>query len=50
MLWQLGRLISLLIGGLLAAAIGIQAVYAIGGALLLLAAAIGWTGARPAAA
>jgi MFS family permease len=45
--WQLGRLVSLLIGGLLAAAIGIQAVYYLGGALLLLAAGIGWTGARP---
>jgi hypothetical protein len=42
--------VSLLVGGLLAAAIGIQAVYALGGALLLLAAAIGWAGARPAAA
>ena len=50
MLWQLGRLVSLLVGGLLAAAIGIQAVYVLGGALLLLAAAIGWAGARPAAA
>ncbi len=46
--WQLGRLISLLVGGLLAAAIGIQAVYYVGGALLLLAAAIGWRGARAA--
>lgn len=45
MFWQLGRLISLLVGGLLAAAIGIQAVYYLGGALLLLAAAIGWHGA-----
>ena len=44
MLWQLGRLASLLIGGLLAAAIGIQAVYYLGGALLLLAAAVGWHG------
>jgi MFS family permease len=44
--WQLGRLISLLVGGLLAAALGIQAVYYLGGALLLLAAAIGWRGAR----
>ena len=46
MLWQLGRLVSLLIGGLLAAAVGIAAVYYLGGALLLLAAAIGWTGLR----
>jgi MFS family permease len=44
--WQLGRLVSLLIGGVLAAALGIQAVYYLGGALLLLAAVIGWTGVR----
>lgn len=46
MLWQLGRLVSLLVGGLLAAAIGIQAVYYLGGALLLLAALIGWNAMR----
>lgn len=46
LLWQLGRLISLLVGGLLAAALGIQAVFYLGGALLLLAAAIGWHGQR----
>jgi MFS family permease len=40
--WQLGRLVSLLVGGLLAAALGIQAVYYLGGALLLFAAGIGW--------
>jgi Arabinose efflux permease len=45
--WQLGRLLSLFVGGLLAAAIGIQSVYYLGGALLLLAAGIGWTGIRP---
>jgi len=44
--WQLGRLVSLLVGGLLAAALGITAVYYLGGALLLLAAAIGWHGIR----
>jgi MFS family permease len=44
--WQLGRLASLLIGGLLAAAIGIQAAYYLGGTLLLLAAAVGWHGIR----
>jgi hypothetical protein len=38
--WQLDRLASLLVGGLLAAATGIQTVYYLGGALL--AAAIGW--------
>lgn len=49
MLWQLGRLLSLLLGGALAAAIGIQAVYYLGGALLVLAAAIGRFGStRPA--
>lgn len=48
--WQLGRLISLLVGGLLAAAIGIQAVYYLGGTLLLLAAGIGWTGIRSGSA
>jgi len=46
MLWQLGRLLSLLLGGALAATVGIQAVYYLGGALLILAAAIGWSGAR----
>lgn len=46
MLWQLGRLASLLLGGLLAAAAGIQAVYYLGGALLLLAAALGWQATR----
>jgi len=34
--------VSLLLGGLLAAAIGIQAVYYLGGGLPLLAGAIGW--------
>ncbi|MFC4949283.1 MFS transporter [Pseudonocardia sp. GCM10023141] len=38
LLWQLGRLISLLIGGALAVALGIQAVYYLGAVLLLLAA------------
>lgn len=46
MLWQLGRLLSLLLGGALAAAIGIQAVYYLGGAVLILAALIGWIGLR----
>lgn len=50
LLWQLGRLISLLVGGLLAAAYGIQAVFYLGGALLLLAAAIGWRGHAQASA
>lgn len=49
-LWQLGRLVSLLLGGVLAAEVGIQAVYLLGGALLLCAAAVGMrglTGTRP---
>ena len=46
MLWQLGRLLSLLVGDVLAAALGIQAVYYLGGALLIAATAIGWAGLR----
>ncbi len=46
LIWQLGRLVSLLLGGLLAAALGIQAVYYLGGGLLLLAGVIGWRGVR----
>jgi MFS family permease len=45
-LWHAGRLVSLLLGGLLAAVVGIRAVYYLGGALLLLAAAVGWHGVR----
>jgi sugar phosphate permease len=45
-LWQLGRLLSLLVGGMLATALGIQAIYYLGGALLILAAVIGWHGIR----
>lgn len=44
-LWQCGRLLSLLLGGLPADTLGIRAVYYIG-ALLLLAAAAGWAGLR----
>lgn len=40
-IWQSGRLVSLLAGGLLADAAGIQAVYLAGGTLLLAAAAAG---------
>ncbi|WP_296369287.1 MFS transporter [Pseudonocardia sp.] len=50
LLWQLGRLISLLIGGAVAATLGVQAVYYLGAVLLLLAASIGWTGTRAIAA
>ncbi len=42
MLWQAGRLLSLVLGGALAALLGIQAVYFFGGALLILAAVLGW--------
>lgn len=45
MLWQTGRLLSLLGGGLLADAFGIQVVYVLGGLLLLAAAAVGASGA-----
>ena len=45
-LWQTGRLLSLLGGGLLADAVGIRAVYLLGGLLLLTAAAIGSLAAR----
>ncbi len=47
-LWQAGRLLSLLGGGLLADAVGIQAVYLLGGLLLLTAAAVGSLAARAA--
>ena len=45
-LWQTGRLLSLLGGGLLADAVGIRAVYLLGGLLLLAAAALGAAGSR----
>ena len=45
-LWQTGRLLSLLGGGLLADAVGIRAVYLLGGLLLLAAAAAGSRAAR----
>src|SRR6266536_1469711 len=46
MIWQTGRLASLGLGGLAADALGIQAVYLLGGVLLLLAGSIGLTGLR----
>ncbi|UZJ25162.1 MFS transporter [Rhodococcus antarcticus] len=46
MLWQTGRLLSLLGGGLLADTLGIRAVYLLGGLLLLTAAAVGSRAAR----
>jgi MFS family permease len=48
-LWQTGRMLSLLGGGLLADAVGIQAVYLLGGLLLLTAAAVGALAARSSA-
>ena len=47
-LWQSGRLLSLLGGGLLADTLGIRAVYLLGGLLLLTAAAVGSHAARTA--
>ncbi|MGI8682393.1 MAG: MFS transporter [Mycobacteriales bacterium] len=47
-LWQTGRMLSLLGGGLLADTVGIRAVYLLGGLLLLTAAAVGAAGARAA--
>jgi len=41
--WQSGRLASIAVGGVLADAIGIRAVYVFGGALLLAAGVMGMT-------
>jgi len=46
MLWQTGRLLSLLGGALLADTFGIRAVYLLGGLLLLAAAAVGSTATK----
>ncbi len=46
MLWQSGRLLSLLAGGLLADTLGIRAVYYSGALLLLAAIVAGWAGLR----
>jgi len=43
LLWQGGRIVSLLGGGLVADTLGIAVVYVIGGCLLLAAAALGWS-------
>ena len=45
-LWQTGRMLSLLGGGLLTDTVGIRAVYLLGGLLLLAAAAVGAAAAR----
>ncbi|HUZ69179.1 MAG TPA: MFS transporter [Candidatus Saccharimonadales bacterium] len=41
MVWQVGRLVSVAIGGVIAAAAGIRVVYVIGGVLLIAAGALG---------
>lgn len=46
-LWNAARLVSLGLGGLLADAISIRAVYVCGGVLLLAAAAVGWSAPLP---
>ncbi len=46
MIWQSGRLLSLLAGGLLADTLGIRSVYYLGAVLLLAAATVGWVGLR----
>jgi MFS family permease len=43
-LWQATRLVSLAAGGIIADTLGIQAVYVLGGALLLIACAVGFVG------
>lgn len=47
-LWQSGRLVSLGVGGVLADAFGIRAVYYLGGALLVVAGALGLATLAPA--
>ena len=49
LLWQVGRLASLALGGVAADALGIRAVYYLGGLLLLVAGAIGFAGLLPRA-
>jgi MFS family permease len=46
MVWQLGRLLSLIIGGLTADWLGIAWVYAFASGLLVCAAVVGWHGQR----
>src|SRR5205807_5602613 len=45
-LWNGARLASLGAGGILADAFGIRAIYLVGGMLLVMAAAVGWTRPR----
>ncbi len=46
LIWQLGRLASLGLGGIAAETLGITAVYATGAVLLVAAASVGWSGLR----
>jgi MFS family permease len=46
LLWQSGRMVSPLVGGLIADVFGVQAVYLLGGLLLLAAAAVGGLAAQ----
>lgn len=46
LLWETGRLASLGVAGMRAETVGIRAVYALGGVLLLVAAAYGFTSSR----
>jgi MFS family permease len=47
LLWQAGRLASLVLGGVAADALGIRTVYYLGGGLLLVAGAVGFAGLPP---
>lgn len=47
LLWQAGRLASLVLGGVAADALGIRAVYYLGGVLLMVAGAVGFAGLPP---
>lgn len=47
MIWQTGRLASIGLGGVTGDALGIQAVYILGGTLLVHAGGIGLAGLRP---
>jgi hypothetical protein len=44
--WQSGRLASIAIGAGVAASIGIRALFVLGGALLILAGAVGFAGLK----
>jgi len=44
LVWQLGRLVSLALGGITADVLGAPAVYAAGAVLLVAGATAGWSG------